>query len=157
MKRYQSPELILSIFTRLTSQLPSMGTPYYKNLSIVDQSKYLDQPERDNEVMYKFKSDPQFCNLLGMLHGGALATLLDLTTGMALTCNDRDMRKSVSLQMNINFLRPAKKNEGVLIHCTSDRVGKSFGNASCNIYDFDLNLLCNGTHVKVFVNERLDA
>ena len=157
MKRHHSPSLILSTFQRLTTQTPSLGTPYYQNLSLAHKPQFFSQPETETEILFKFESKPQFCNLLGTLHGGALATLLDLTTGVALTCNDREMRKSVSLQLNLNFIRPARKDEGVLIWCVSDRVGRRFGNASCEVYDLGLNLLCNGTHVKVFVDERLDG
>ncbi|MFN8996439.1 MAG: PaaI family thioesterase, partial [Pseudomonadota bacterium] len=66
----------------------------------------------------QFSIDANFCNFLGQVHGGIVATLLDETAGLcACTLVGRGFRGTVS--MHVDYLGPAKPgvlfSEGRLI------------------------------------------
>ena len=50
------------------------------------------------------------------MYGGALSTLLDYTTSFNLIIHDEQLRNSVSLNLNTNFIRPALQNDNIKIY-----------------------------------------
>lgn len=54
---------------------------------------------------------PEHLRDLGILHGGVLATLLDTVMGMAATARAPAGHFTVTMQLNINFTRPAWEGE----------------------------------------------
>ena len=57
----------------------------------------------------------QHLRTLGILHGGVVATLLDTAMGRAVTTLCRDDQSAVTVQLNVNFVRPAWKGETLTI------------------------------------------
>lgn len=50
---------------------------------------------------------PELLNFQGVLHGGVTATLADVAVGMAITHHFGGRSKQTTVEMKINFLRPA--------------------------------------------------
>lgn len=51
---------------------------------------------------------PELCNIGGSTHGGVIESLLDMALSGAVTCDYMDKPETVvTLQMNVNFLRPS--------------------------------------------------
>jgi acyl-coenzyme A thioesterase 13 len=58
--------------------------------------------------------DQAVLNSYGTLHGAAITTLIDVVGTMALMASDHT-RGGVSVDMNVNFLNPAKQGETVTV------------------------------------------
>ena len=64
-------------------------------------------------------------NLNGMLHGGAIATLIDQAGTIAVLTADREGRPGVSTDLNITFLRSAAKGTTVVAEAVVLKVGRT--------------------------------
>jgi acyl-coenzyme A thioesterase 13 len=78
-------------------------------------------------VTFSFTVQPDHCNRLGNLHGGAAATLFDFSTTMAiLLVNKPDfwVYLGVSRTLNVTYLRPIPHGEEVLIENEVVQIGR---------------------------------
>ena len=96
---------------------------------------------------------PAMTNLVGSIHGGALASLIDIATTIAISGFDRKQRVHVSSDLNISFLSAAAVNADILILSDCIKIGKRLAFTECNIYDGDGEvLLSTGRHTKTFLD-----
>jgi uncharacterized protein (TIGR00369 family) len=63
---------------------------------------------------YAFRAGAHHCNLRGVVHGGMLMTFADMTFGQAVW-DATDNVPSVTLNMQTQFLKPAKEGELVQV------------------------------------------
>src|SRR5579875_2629109 len=63
-------------------------------------------PER-GEIEVRFSADERFVNPVGKIQGGFLTAMLDDTLGPALVATLPDGEFAVTLELKVNFLRPA--------------------------------------------------
>lgn len=61
---------------------------------------------------YAFRPEPHHCNLRGVVHGGMLMTLADMTLGQAVW-DATDNAACATLNMQTQFLVPAKAGEWI--------------------------------------------
>ena len=50
--------------------------------------------------MINYKVEKYACNLIGIMHGGAFATLVDITTTLAILKADKKRRKNVTIDLS---------------------------------------------------------
>jgi uncharacterized protein (TIGR00369 family) len=58
-------------------------------------------------VALGWEARPEHLNLQGLVHGGALATLLDTAMGLAVRTALEPGRRHVTIEMGVHYLRPA--------------------------------------------------
>ncbi len=64
-------------------------------------------------------------NLGGALHGGAVATLVDVVGTIAIMTADRDHRPGVSTDLNVSWFSPAPGGSAVLVEATVLKSGRT--------------------------------
>lgn len=64
-------------------------------------------------------------NPLGALHGGAVATLVDVVGTLAIMSADRDQRPGVSTDLNVSWCSPAPGGATVLVEATVLKSGRT--------------------------------
>lgn len=64
-------------------------------------------------------------NLNGALHGGAVATLVDVVGTLAIMSADRDGRPGVSTDLNVSWFSPAPGGATVLVEATVLKSGRT--------------------------------
>jgi len=69
-------------------------------------------PER-GEIRVQFEAKPEFLNPMGVVQGGFVAAMLDDTLGPALVCTLPPGQFAPTIELKVNFIRPAPL--GVLI------------------------------------------
>jgi len=84
-------------------------------------------------------------NTMGRLHGGVLCTIADTAMGVAHACALPESATSATVEMKINFLRPAAagmklRADGKVIH-----MGRTVGVCECDITDEKGNLIAKST------------
>jgi len=87
-------------------------------------------------------------NFFGSLHGGAIATLVDLSTTMAIMQN-MDTFPGVSTSLGVTYMAGCKPGETVRAEATVLRKGRTMAYTECCVYrESDNVLMARGWHVK---------
>lgn len=88
-------------------------------------------------------------NNAGNLHGGVVASLLDVAMGLCGTwaADPQDRRVAITLSMNVNFSAPAGESERVRAVASCRKQGHKIFMASCDLLDEAGNLLAFGEGV----------
>lgn len=82
------------------------------------------------ESKLKMRVSEKHLRSLGILHGGATATLLDTALGYAVMSVVSEGQHAVTAQLNVNFIRPA--SEGDLLEATGHVVHRGRQTAVAN-------------------------
>ncbi|XP_008590150.1 PREDICTED: acyl-coenzyme A thioesterase THEM4-like, partial [Galeopterus variegatus] len=111
--------------------------------------------DAEKRIVCLFQGGPYLQGVPGFLHGGAIATIIDATTGMtALLAGGIVM----TANLNINFKRPIPLCSTVVLNSQLDKVeGRKFF-VSCNIHSVDGKTLYSettGLFIKLDPDKRL--
>lgn len=84
------------------------------------------------KVTFQYTVDARDCNLMGSLHGGAIATLADNLTTYAALLDDRNFRAGVSVSLEVDYMSAPRPGEVITIECVPEKTGKylSFSSAT---------------------------
>ncbi|PHH75794.1 hypothetical protein CDD82_4282 [Ophiocordyceps australis] len=78
-------------------------------------------------AVFSFVVQPDHCNRMGNLHGGAAASLFDFCTTLPLALVSRPgfwQLMGVTRSLNVTYLRPAPCGEEFLIECRIVQIGR---------------------------------
>lgn len=84
---------------------------------------------------------PELCNIFGMMHGGAVFSLLD--EAFQLACNAHG-EVAVALQLNINYLAPAQAGARVLAEAREVNATRKTALYDCRVWQADGRALAAG-------------
>lgn len=70
--------------------------------------KLLEIDERRGWIRVQFDGKPEFANPMGVIQGGFLAAMLDDTLGPALVCTLGKDQFAPTIELKVNFIRPAQ-------------------------------------------------
>ncbi|CAD8111041.1 unnamed protein product [Paramecium sonneborni] len=68
-----------------------------------------------NHLVLRYKVPQEIMNMNGSVHGGALATILDCATTIAILRGDKNLSRTVSIELGFSFISPAKLNDSLLV------------------------------------------
>ena len=96
-------------------------------------------------------------NVNQVIHGGALASLVDLVSTAALY--NKLKKPGVSVDMHLSFIKPAKLNETILVEGKVLKAGNKMAYLKADVYlkdgqEISLNkslLVATGSHTKFIV------
>lgn len=71
-------------------------------------AKFLKVDPEQGESAVEFRGKPEFANPAGDIQGGMLAAMLDLAMGVSLAGTFLEGERAVTVEMKVNFIRPAK-------------------------------------------------
>lgn len=105
----------------------------------------------DGESLLRMQVSERHLRSLGILHGGATATLLDTALGYAVMSLASEGEHAVTAQLNVNFIRPA--GEGDLLEATGRVVhrGRQTAVASGEVRTADRSLIATATGTFMFI------
>ena len=90
--------------------------PGYREIKLVDPFEIFVGPAYEAgegvDRRYAFVVDERHVNMRGIIHGGMLMTLADLTLGQAVW-DATDRAPSVTMNMQSQFLKPARKGQRI--------------------------------------------
>ena len=109
---------ILEKFFKSPSMRGSFGERICSGFSI--QNEYENDPTR---VAYKYTVQPGDVNILGTLHGGAICSIVDITTTISII--KASPTKNVSVNLSTEFFSPAKLNDELRIENWIRKMGKT--------------------------------
>lgn len=128
-----------------------------KNLFIEDKlisnnkEKSLDIQE--NEVLFRYIIHNETLNYWGAMHGGAISTLIDIASTIAITGLDKTSRKNISIELSTKFLLPAKPNNDIYVLCKVPKIGKNIAYSTIELIDTDnLKVIATASHTKAMLD-----
>jgi acyl-coenzyme A thioesterase 13 len=72
-------------------------------------------------------------NLVGTLHGGAIATLVDVAGTLAIISADADQRPGVTTDLNVSYFSAGKTGEAILVDAAVLKSGKHLAYVSVDL------------------------
>lgn len=97
--------------------------PIYSKFKLIEDPHPL--ITNSNQILLKYKVPKTMCNFFGVAHGGALATLVDCSTTLAILKVDEAMRLTTTIELSQHCLSPCNVAEEILIKAECIRVGKT--------------------------------
>ncbi len=85
---------------------------------------------------------PQVANINGTLHGGAIATLVDLVGTLAIITGDRQARAGVTTDLNVSYFAPGRGGESVLARASVLKGGKTLAFVTVDVVRESDGTLC---------------
>ncbi|KAK9909006.1 hypothetical protein WJX75_005981 [Coccomyxa subellipsoidea] len=106
----------------------------------------------DGRVTCVIPVEPRVQNRYGTLHGGCIATLVDVVGSAALVTQSE--KSGVSLNMNIDYLRPGIAGEEVLVDAKVVKIGGLIATINVDLTSMKTGaLVAQGKHIK-FLSSR---
>ncbi len=108
----------------------------------------------ENHIAVEFTVRPEMVNPYKTLHGGAIALMIDETIGENVFLLQTD-KVYVSVNLQVDFIRPAHLNEKILAKSHIVRKGSTIVHAECHLYNQNHELIAKGTSnlVKTAMNK----
>lgn len=100
------------------------------------------------EFVFKVKIHPRHLNMGNVVHGGYIATIIDVFTTVTTVGVERPFTPSFSLNLNIEYIKGVRNSDYVFVKCINDKVGRTIVFCSCEVYDQKENLCYKASHVK---------
>ncbi|KRT81508.1 hypothetical protein AMK59_5515 [Oryctes borbonicus] len=108
----------------------------------------------NGSIKAELKVANEHVNILGGLHGGYTATLVDVISSLGLLSHEKGLKPSVSVNMNINYLSGAKEGDTVEIFANTLKVGKSLAFLQVELKNKATGvLLAKGSHTKFLLDK----
>lgn len=148
--------------TSFTSKL-GFGRDLFNSdlLSVASELKSNDKSKtiilQENEFCFKYQVHPGTLNYWGAMHGGSIATLIDIASTIAITASDRTNRKNISIELSTNYVGPIYSNKIVYVNCKIPKIGKTIAYSTIEVLDSDnLSILATGSHTKAMLTDIWD-
>jgi uncharacterized protein (TIGR00369 family) len=126
------------------------GSPFHAGFGVTVDGA------RAGEVRVSWNARPEHWNLQGLVHGGALATLVDIAMGLAVRTVVGPTRRHVTIDLSVHYVRPARPG-GLEALGTVVRVGTRVGFAEGSVMDATGRLLVRASGTYSVTEERADA
>ena len=146
---------IFDKFVNNTQLKGSYAETIWKGFELVNKHNLI---QNENQILLKLKVVPSFCNYMGNIHGGALTTIVDCATTLAILNVDKNLRKSVSAELSFSFMNPATTQDHLLIRAECPKIGKSLAFTNADLFiEESLKIVGKGSHIKAMLNMPFDS
>jgi uncharacterized protein (TIGR00369 family) len=99
---------------------------------------------KEGEMVVSFVVRKEMTNVVGILHGGAAAAIIDDVMGMAVYTLGKEF-VYVTVSLTVDFLDNAKEGETIYAKTKVIRNGKTVVNVECHLVNTDGKILAKGT------------
>lgn len=97
------------------------------------------------EAIVSLRADERHGNVLGYTHGGALCTLADTAMGMAHLGTLGHGETATTVDIKVNFLRPAWLHQKLRAHAKQIKHGRTISLLECSIFDSENQLVAHAS------------
>lgn len=102
------------------------GGPYFSALGAV----YV-KPQPDGTAVMGLRIEAKHTNMLGVTHGGMLATVADSALGMNVLLLREPKQSMVTVSLSVDYLSAAQPGDWLEAHVTVRRQGRQLAFAEC--------------------------
>ena len=121
----------MRVCSRRMSNVPPEFAPLFRTSPFLDTVGPLFHRGKGAELVLGFHVATKHTNARGMLHGGVLATVGDISLGYALATSSDPMGSFVTASLNIDFVGSASIGDWIESHVEIQKIGSrlAFANA----------------------------
>eukprot|EP01132_Coremiostelium_polycephalum_P003639 gene3639-4531_t len=101
-----------------------------------------------NKAVYSMIVPKHLCNILNTLHGGAIASIIDIVSSVAIMTSIPELKPSVTVEMSIQYGTGAKLGEKVTIESTCYKIGKNLAYSDTSLKNSKGDTIAKGSHTK---------
>ncbi len=163
MKNLKIPNNIKVVLNRFRDLKMSFNKTYGQEfvtniflLEAIEEAKYDKLGMKENDILFSIKPENEMVNLRNSMHGGCIATGLDIITTVVLSGFHPHMNQNVSTKLSMNFVLPVILEKNSYVLCSNiSMLANNQGFCSADIYDIDdCKLLVKSTHLKAFIDKQ---
>lgn len=114
---------------RLEARLPGVAADRAQSFSPVPVVEELDGPAMRG--VFRFHTQPEMKNPMGVLHGGMTATILD--SSMGALCLGLTGGFTPTISMTVNYSRPIPLNADILVRAQAAGLGRTTAHITASI------------------------
>ncbi|KAI8329704.1 HotDog domain-containing protein [Chlamydoabsidia padenii] len=119
----------------------------YLSITFADQDR----------LIWEFEVHHIHCNQLGNLHGGCIATLIDVCSSFATLVHEGKNRWDmigVSTDLKISYMVGVSYGNKIRLECQVQRQGQSLSYIYTKVYDAENRLCYSGSHTKYTIKTK---
>lgn len=106
-------------------------------------------------IQFSFKVQPEYTNSFGTLHGGVIASLIDILSSFPIAVFDFENRGGVSTDINVTYMNASLSGDVVLIETQCLKSGKFMAFSHTKLFDKNSGkILAMGSHTKFLETKR---
>ncbi|EGR31511.1 thioesterase superfamily member 2, putative [Ichthyophthirius multifiliis] len=129
----QSFKPLFQQFVNHKNLLNTFAYSIYQKFELIEESHEL--LTNDNQILLKYTVPQNLCNFFGVVHGGALATLVDCSTTLAILKKDQFKRLTTTIEISQHCLNPCNSGEEIFIRAECLKMGKNIAFAQSEIFN----------------------
>lgn len=103
---------------------------------------------QDGRATLTLPVGPRVVNVVGTLHGGAIATLVDVAGTLAIITGDREQRAGVTTDLNVSYLSAAPQGGTVRARARVLKAGRTLAFVEVDLEDEQGKVLAQGRMTK---------
>lgn len=107
--------------------------------------------KQDGHAEYKIRVADHLLRSHGMMHGGAISSVVDSALGLAASSVSPEGYITVTVQLNINFIRPAKHDEVLTAKADVEHRGGKTVVTYCRLTNEKEKLIATASATMMFV------
>lgn len=134
---------ILHLFNTHPQAVVPFNASFIRNLRLLEGA----QIGHTTRLKFGLKVIPEFANAYGPMHGGAICTLIDDTTTLAIFAADEEFKMTVSVDLSVSFASVASVGDDLTIIADCNKKGRSLIFSTASIMKGD-KLVALGKHTK---------
>lgn len=135
----------------MSAESDSTAEPAGRHVPLLELLEIHPVQAGEGEATFEMLVDERHLRTLGILHGGVTATLLDTALGFAAVTVAPDDHFVVTVQLNVNFIRPAWKSEQLHASGRVRHSGQKTAVAEGDIHTAEGTLIATGTATFLFL------
>jgi uncharacterized protein (TIGR00369 family) len=133
---------------------PQAATPGGRHVPFLELLKVREKEWSAGRAVFEMQIEDRHLRTLGILHGGVTAALLDTAMGMAAGTLSPEGHYVVTVQLSVNFIRPAWNGETLLANGDVIHAGKQTAVARGELRTEENVLVAAGTGTFMYVPHR---
>lgn len=162
MKSLNVPKNLKLVFSKFHESKGAIDKSYGKEflgkiilLESLDEAKYQKLKMKENDFLFSLTPDSSMVNLRNSMHGGCIATGLDMITTVVMSGVQEQLKHNVTTKLSMNFVLPVSLEKNSLILCSNiNLIENNQGFCTADVYDIDdCKLLVKSTHLKSFIDK----
>ena len=110
------------------------GVSISKALTLVTENTHNLVRDNHKESLFKMRVEERFCDSIGVMHGGAIITLFDITNSLSIAALDKSNRANVTVELKTKYLNQIKQNDEIFIRCRKVHINNSIAHSTGEIY-----------------------
>jgi len=102
---------------------------------------------------------PDICNIYETLHGGAMATIVDVISSLAVLSMNKDVafKPSVSVEISVNYAASAPCHSKIYIYSNCYKEGRNLAFTETTLKNEKGDVICKGSHTKFVIKKQVGS